>query len=341
MEAEYALTQRSSEEEDELHRSVKKFKDSHGSRSLSQPRLPVSYKDTLVGDIPGAYQQAFQVDKIWEDSYDSDSELEPLVEGMAEVTLSKETKARIRAPWVKALIVKVYGKSVGFNYLTFKINALWKPIARMDCVNLGKDYFLIRFSNDEDYDKVLHGGPWFVGGHFLAIKPWEPYFKASEDKLTSVAVWVRFPELPIEFYDISVLKEIGSVIGPVLRIDSYTASETRGSYVRLCIQVNLDKPLIKSIRIGRLVQQVLYEGISTLCFCCGRLGHKQENCCYRIKPVTRDGEEPTSPKPVNHSDNAQSEMNYGPWMVVSRKRSPVKSEEGMGLLKLVLLQVMI
>uniref|UniRef100_A0A7N2N6N9 CCHC-type domain-containing protein n=1 Tax=Quercus lobata TaxID=97700 RepID=A0A7N2N6N9_QUELO len=188
---------------------------------------------------------------------------------MAEVTLSKETKARIRAPWAKALIVKVYGKFVGFNYLTFKINALWKPIARMDCVNLGKDYFLIRFSNDEDYDKVLRGGPWFVGGHFLAIKPWEPYFKAFEDKLTLVAVWVRFPELPIEFYDTSVLKEIGSAIGPVLRIDSYTASETR----------------------GKLVQQVLYEGISILCFCCGRLGHKQENCCYRIKSVTRDGKE--------------------------------------------------
>ena len=93
-----------------------------------------------------------------------------------------------------------------------------------------------------------------------------------------MAVWVRFPELPIEFYDASVLKEIGSVIGPVSRIDSYTASETRGGYARLCVQINLDKPLISSIRVGKLVQRVLYEGISSLCFCCGKLGHKQESC---------------------------------------------------------------
>ena len=143
---------------------------------------------------------------------------------------------------------------------------------------------------------MLRGGPWFVGEHFLAIKPWEPYFKASEAKLSSMAEWVRFLKLPIKFYDTSVLKEIGNAIGPVLHIYSNTAFESRGSYARLCIQVDLDKPLIKSIRIGRLVQQVLYEGISTLCFCCGRLGHKQENCYYLIRPVIREDEEPTSPK---------------------------------------------
>ena len=89
----------------------------------------------------------------------------------------------------------------------------------MDCMNLGKDFFLIRFSSSEDYDKVLRGGPWFVGEHFLAIRHWEPYFKASEAKLSSVVVWVKLPELPIEFYDGEVLKKIGEAIGLVLCID--------------------------------------------------------------------------------------------------------------------------
>ena len=197
--------------------------------------------------------------------------------------LSKETKARIRAPWSKALIVKVFGRTVGNSYLSSKLNTLWKLAARLDCVNLGKDYFLIKFHCADDYDQVLRGGPWFIGEHFLAIKPWEPYFRASEDNLTSVAVWVRFLELPIEFYDMEVLKEIGSVIGSVLRIDSYIATRSRGSYARLCIQIELDKPLINSIKIGRLVQQVKYEGILSLCFCYGRFGYKQENCWYQIK----------------------------------------------------------
>ena len=249
-------TQRSSEEEDELHRNVKKFKESNGARSFSQPRKLVSYKDCLVGDIPGAYEQAFNFGKDWEEEYELDTKLEPLLEGMAEVKLSKETKARIRVSWSKALIVKVYYRSVGFNYLTFKINALCKSMVKMNCVNLGRDFFLIRFSSTEDYDHVLCGGTWFIGEHFLAIMPWELYFKASKAKLSSVAVWVRLPKLPIEFYNASVLKEIGSVIRPVLRISSYTTSETRGGYARLCVQINLEKPLITSIRVGRLVQRV-------------------------------------------------------------------------------------
>ena len=186
---------------------------------------------------------------------------------MVKVKLSKETFFRIRAPWSKALIVRVYGRTVGLNHLTFKINALWKPVAKLDCVNLGKDFFFIRFSNSDDYDKVLKGEPWF------------------EAKLSSVAIWVRLPELPIEFYDVAVLREIGSTIGPILRIDSYTTSKSKGSCTRLCVQVDLEKPLITSVRVGRLVHKITYGGVSTLCFHCGRLGHKQdgENGLMTIK----------------------------------------------------------
>lgn len=69
----------------------------------------------------------------------------------------------------------------------------------------------------------------------------------------------------------------------MLLIDAYTAIESRGSYARLCVQINMEKPLTKCVRVGRINQQVLYEGI--------RLGHKQEQCCYKVKQTTNSGEE--------------------------------------------------
>ena len=299
-----------------------------------------------MGEIPGAYEQAFKFDVGRAIEDDIETDLEPLIEGVVDVSLSKETSMHIREPWYKVLIVKVFGRNVGYSYLSFKINELWKPAAKMDCVDLGRDFFLIRFSCKDDFDKVLKGGPWFIGGHFLAIRPWEPYFKAFEAKLTSMAVWIRFPELPIEFYDGSVLKEIGSAIGPVLRIDAYTASGSRGSYARLCVQVDLEKPLINFIRIGKYRQSMLYEGISTLCFSCGRLGHTQDKCCYSIKQNERNGDNGEASKVCERneengdvvktqeaSQGSQSIPNYGLWMLVTRKRNLVHNGRGSSQVK--------
>ena len=76
------------------------------------------------------------------------------------------------------------------------------------------------------------------------------------------------PELPIEYYDHDMLLKIGKVVGPVLRIDSNTAMGARGRFARLCVQVNLDKPLIKRVHIGKNVMSIQYEGINSLCFSC-------------------------------------------------------------------------
>ena len=112
---------------------------------------------------------------------------------------------------------------------------MWNPCGGMDCIDLGYDYFLVKFELPKDVDSILSSGPWFIGQHFLAIRQWEPEFKASTATLSSVAVWIRLPELPIEFYEPNALLKIERAIGPVLRIDSHTASGERSRFARLCV----------------------------------------------------------------------------------------------------------
>ena len=143
----------------------------------------------------------------------------------------------------------------------------------MDCVALGNDFFFIRFQNGEDHARVLRDGPWFVGGHYLSIRGWELNFKSSKANMSSVAVWIRLPELPIEYYELSALRAIGETIGLVLRIDTHTAVETRGRFARLCVQVNLGESITKLLKMGGIEQPVQYKGLNSLCFRCGRVGH--------------------------------------------------------------------
>ena len=137
------------EEQEELTRSNKKVKNvghagfqegldmpssSHSNGSWNQTG---TFKDKLVGEVPSAYTQAFSFEDSMEDDIDSEDKVENLREGLVAVKFSKDLKNEIRCPWTRALIVKVYGRSVGFNFIQNKLLTMWKLTERLDCVGLG------------------------------------------------------------------------------------------------------------------------------------------------------------------------------------------------------------
>ena len=84
--------------------------------------------------------------------------------------------------------MRVFGRTVGYHFLHSKIMQLWKPARRLDCIDLENDFYLIKFGLVEDFEKVLKGGPWFIGEHYLTIRAWEPYFKPTVETCFKVAV---------------------------------------------------------------------------------------------------------------------------------------------------------
>lgn len=65
------------EEEDALARSTKKFKESHytlGEKENVPDTKQGSYKDKLVGAIPGAFKQAFGFGNSMHEDLESDTE---------------------------------------------------------------------------------------------------------------------------------------------------------------------------------------------------------------------------------------------------------------------------
>nr|XP_023923989.1 uncharacterized protein LOC112035390 [Quercus suber]POE96202.1 uncharacterized protein CFP56_71380 [Quercus suber] len=288
----------SREEQEELVQSNKKFKDvrhaDYNERQGSGSSSPNqgqgiwnelgSFKDRLIGDIPSAYTQAFSFGETMEDDEESDEEVENLREGLVAIRFSRGFKKQIQTPWTRALIVKVYGKSVTLSFLHNRLLSMWKPAGRLDCVDLGHGFFLTRFYLRDDYEAKLKKGPWFIGEHFLSIRPWEPNFHPTSANVTSMVVWIRFNELPIEYYNSEALLQIGKAIGNVLRVDTHIANEVRGRFARLCVQVDVHKPLVIAILIGKFEKPICYEGIQKLCFSYSRMGHRKEGCPFMVRP---------------------------------------------------------
>ena len=209
-----------------MQRSTNKVKENHCDIAGHEPLCPIldvegrSYKDKLVGECPGAFGKAFDFENTIEMEAVTDDEADEDRPGEATIRLTRDRKGKIQAAWKDALIVKVFGKTIGYHFLISRLISFWKPVGKMDCIDLGNDFFLIRFSIMKDRARVLKDGPWFVGGHYLSIRCWEPNFMAAIANLSVVAVWIRLPSFPIEYYEPSVLRDIGLAIGPMLKIDT-------------------------------------------------------------------------------------------------------------------------
>ncbi|XVE92288.1 hypothetical protein REPUB_Repub01dG0084000 [Reevesia pubescens] len=78
----------------------------------------------------------------------------------------------------------------------------------------------------DDRFKVLTKGPWKIMDHYLIVQHWRPHFQPSQATIGSIAVWVHFPELPLEYFNEEVLMEIGRILGKPLNIDSIIALAT-------------------------------------------------------------------------------------------------------------------
>lgn len=69
-----------------------------------------------------------------------------------------------------------------------------------------------------------------IGDHYLSVRTWRPDFDSFSDVLTSLTVWVRFPCLPIEYYDANLLLRIGSKLRKPIKVDTNTNLVTRDRY---------------------------------------------------------------------------------------------------------------
>lgn len=298
-----------------------------------------SYRDKLAGSIPGAFAEAFQIDRYMEEDSDDDTSPEAC-DDSPRILLIRAEKARIRAPWRDALIVKPYGKPLEYHYLLNRLQSLWSPMGKMECSDIGHGFLIVKFHEKEDRNRVLREGPWFVNQRFLTIRMWEPYFCPAKASFSSVAVWLRLPGLPKEFYDPLLIKRAINQIGPLLRVDGITALGVRSQFARFCVQIDLEVPIPSCLWIGKWKQVIQIEGIDKLCFHCGIIGHRRENC-PSLQPVEEqplqqstgvqeegflsDGRNQGNPVAQQEDEGMDG---HGPWTLVPPRRSNQYGKKG-------------
>ncbi|CAN1153892.1 hypothetical protein LINPERHAP2_LOCUS19690 [Linum perenne] len=205
-----------------------------------------------------------------------------------------------------------------------KIPQLWgkKGVVRISDVGWG--FFVVKFDSVEDYERAMFGGPWMVGDHYVVIQTWRPYFRLEDSTLSTLRVWVRLPGLPFEYFDYNILQRIGDRIGKTVRIDHTTLEGTRGNFARICVEVDLSKPLLSKYRLRRRVRRVEYEGLHTICFGCGCYGHEESACPETVDadkslPGSTSFSNPVFNEAERGEERPEVDEDFGPWMKVKRQ----------------------
>ncbi|KAJ4830331.1 hypothetical protein Tsubulata_016096 [Turnera subulata] len=128
------------------------------------PSPPPSFKDKLVADqnLPAGG------DGFVEQEGDIVATQTP--EGPV-IKISDRYRAMLHKRWENTLIVKLWGRSIGFKSLCNKLSNLWNLKAGVHVVDLEHNFYFVRFHNRQDYLHALTNGPWIVFGHYLTVEP--------------------------------------------------------------------------------------------------------------------------------------------------------------------------
>jgi len=137
-----------------------------------------------------------------------------------------------------------------------------------------------------------------ISGKVMRIQAWTPSFKPTEET-PIVLIWISLPELPWHCYNTEFVSSLLSPIGKDLYLDSASIKKTRGSQVRVKVQVDLTqkRPLYicmgyigEDITDGRW-QKIEYDNIPDYCFYCKDQGHVESDCTIRQKDENKKQKE--------------------------------------------------
>ena len=151
--------------------------------------------------------------------------------------------------WSNTLVGRFLGKKLPYSLVNNTTDRLWAKDGLIDTLATDSGCFFFKFSSLETRDAILEGGPWFIAGQPLILRPWKPHFSFANEEVHSIPIWVNFYGIPLEFWNPKGISFISSFLGRPIRVDRITASRRRITYARVCIEVTADFDFFHELHI--------------------------------------------------------------------------------------------
>ncbi|KAH0705837.1 hypothetical protein KY285_010369 [Solanum tuberosum] len=261
-----------------------------------------------------------------------------IVDGEKVVEILPEDVAQDNEKWAPSIVVYMVGtaSSIGAmeRFIMVQVTFSTKPIILYHI----DGYFVVRFTNEEERDMVLCLGPHQLLRIPVIMKPWVPEFNFKEEILTTIPLWVKLINLPLNCWNAVVLSKIGSSLGKPL----------------ILVEVDITRPLPEMIKMhdpkgNVLEQQIWFEWKPIFCQKCLQVGYScVEKTDAQIQkkglnqgkkkewvPITDRGKEQdkdiglvtTQAQEVMEHQQGDEVQDQGEWQTVRHKNSTKRDKQ--------------
>ncbi|XP_020581221.1 uncharacterized protein LOC110025224 [Phalaenopsis equestris] len=145
-------------------------------------------------------------------------------------------------------------------------------------------HLLIQLVVEEDYDRLFVKQSVIIDGATMKIVKWTPDFDPSKEPPV-VPLWYKLSGLPLPFFKLNALFNIGRALGTPLKVDAPTDNKARPALARIQVERDITLPELKQIWIGSdtegFWQDIVPEQKPYYCQHCKMFGHTVEKC-YRL-----------------------------------------------------------
>ncbi|XVF40910.1 hypothetical protein PTKIN_Ptkin01aG0154800 [Pterospermum kingtungense] len=189
--------------------------------------------------------------------------------------------------WKNALVIQFIGRIPNFSYFQKMVNTLWGAESAVDLRSAGSNLFIVQFSNAMTRDKVLENGPWYIQNMPIIVRKWEPGMSSMVFNMSTVPVWFKLSNVPLEHFSQEGLGFIASGLGNPLYMDQITAKQQRLSYARVCVEIVAGKSIPRTLKVqmrdgGYHSVDVEIPWIPPSCGQCSIFGHSEKNCPKKV-----------------------------------------------------------
>ena len=217
------------------------------------------------------------------------------VDGAPEIHPPDEAVFEGVSMWKGCLVGQFFDKRLPIHVVRETVDKLWGQHEMPEISTTDNGLYLFRFRDMVARDWVMENGPWYIVGRSIILRVWQPGMEMLNIQLTSLPIWVKFYNIPLEYWTNTCLGCIASAVWKPLHMDSLIENRTRLSFARICIEVDLSSKFPKTARLnlgnGKCTTiRIEYPWVPQNCSHCQVFGHKISHCpVSKAPPVSVSG----------------------------------------------------